>query len=486
MAESKSAFYINRFLRGYVNTFTLKEFLLYMEYLETPLTKEEALEILVNSPYVFRKEKDKYITRSGIFTNKYFSFVLTKEEIENKCFVPGHRCIPFVDQDIISSSITFVYKKHILLKRNAYFPKEFALEHFSLYGEEYEAQYIANDFGMKDYKLSENNYEIPQSVCFYSVDIAELIEEFSLEAGDRILLKVIDWNDSVVEVEPLVREKDSTLELTEADICRNKWYKKFEKTLLELFSDIGPCSSIEEELVYVFLKKGEELTDKNCGSIEEFLKKTRKIGIELFGVETRLWKKGETVPAIGTWNDEIDEKKKGKNDNLMYSIPEFVLDEYLKDFAYQKKSLLRDLVRVIFPKSYYIPDKYREELLLHITNRNDIILQSYNWFADKKLGAIRNRALALYTKISFLVYDIDRTGGKFENYPQQELVILIQLYTHLTKLIETISYDSEAIIRDYDTIFVSIEGMEFNYEDIEGELNNAVLECKKKEFTVVK
>ncbi|MBP5402705.1 MAG: hypothetical protein J6Y36_06050 [Treponema sp.] len=486
MAESKRAFYINKFLRGYVNTFTLKEFMLYMEYLESPVTKDEALEVLSSSPYVFHIEKDKYITRAGIFTNKYFSFVLTKEEIENRCFVPGHRCIPFVDQDIISSSITFIYKKQILLKRNANFSKEFALEHFALYGEEYEAQYIANDFGMKDYKLSENNYEIPQTVCFFSVDITNLIDEFSLDTGDRILLKVVDWNECVVEIEPVVREKDLTLELTEEDILRNKWYKKLEKALFELFKEIGPCSSIEEELAYVFYKYGDELTDKNCGSIEEFLKKTKKIGIELFGVETRLWKKGENVPAIGTWNDEIDEVKKGKNENLMYSIPEFVLDEYLKDYAYQKKTQVRDLVKAIFPKSYYIPEQYREELLLHINSRNDIILQSYNWFADKKLGEIRNRALALYTKISFLVYEIDRTGGKFENYPQQELVILIQLYTHLTKLIETISYDSDSIIKDYDTIFVSIEGMEFNFEDIEGELKNAVLECKKNEFTVVK
>lgn len=486
MNEGNTSLYINRFLRAYLNVFTLKEFIMYLNYLDVSITKEEAEEIIDGSSYVFPLARGKYITRAAVFTNKYFSFVLTKEEIENKCFVPGHRCMPFVDPDIISCSLIFKYKNEILSKRTKEFSKEFALEHFSLYGEEYEAQYIANDFGMRDFKLSENDYEIPQNVSFCSVDLSEIMKDEELVPGDRIFLKVVNWDEGILEIEPEHRSKDSKLELTDDDIERNKWYKTLEKSLLELFKKIGPCGSIEEELAVAFFEHIDDLTQKSCGSIEEFLKKTKKVSVELFGVETRLWKKGENVPAVGSWNGDIDSNKKAIPENLIYSVPDFMLDEYIKDFAYQKKNNLNDLLKIIFPKSFYIPDKYREELLLHITNRNDIILKSYNWFADKKIGEIRNRALALYTKISYLVYEIDRTGGKFGSYPQQELVILVQLYTHLSKLIETISYDPESIVKDYDTISVSIEGMEFNFEDIEGELRNAVFACKKNEFTVVK
>ena len=138
-----------------------------------------------------------------------------------------------------------------------------------------------------------------------------------------------------------------------------------------------------------------------------------------------------------------------------------------------------------YPKIFYIPEDYRQQLLLNITNRNDIILSSYNWFADHPLGNIRHKALLLYTKISSLVYEIDRTGGRFNTYPQQELVILFQLYSHLTKLMETMAFDPNSLTKDTDTISVSLDGMNFNFEDIEGELRKALLVSKKSEFTVI-
>ena len=485
MKNQTKALYINKFLRAFPEVFTLKEFINYMSYVGCEISKDEAVEILEGSPYLLKVAKGKYQTRSGAFTGKYFSFAITKEECEAKCFVPAQRCMPFVDQDVFSFSLLFSWEEKILPQKTVKFSKDFALEHFLLYGEEYEAQYISSYPGMKDFVLSDNEFELPMEVSLYSVDLSSLFKVYDIKTGDRFLLKVIDWDEGIIDIKPLLRSKSSTLELTEEDLQRNLWYKKFEKYLLESFRKFGPCASIEEQLVNVFSGHIEELTGWNSGSVEEFLKKTKKVSVELFGVETRLWYKGESVPAIGSWNgDEEDDEKSGVH-NLLYSIPDYVLDEYLKDFAYQKETDLQKLIADIFPKSFYISPEYHKELLLHIANRNGIILKKYNWFADHQLGEIRHKALKLYTKISTLVYEIDRAGGKFNNYPQQELVILIQLYTHLTKLIESISFDSDYVTRDMDTIDASLEGMEFNFEDIESELRDALFACKKRDFIVI-
>lgn len=485
MSDSTKALYVNKFLRAFPEEFTVKEFIRYLSYLNCKITKEEAEEIIFSSPYVFELESNKFITRAGAFTGKYFSVVLSQEEYENKCFLPGHRCMPFVDQDVMSYSLIFVWNDRVLANKVVSFSKEFALDHFSLYGEEYESQYIANDPAMADFDLSANDFDLPMKVSLTTVNLEPLFESLDIQPGDRLLFSVDNWDEGIITLIPCLRDKSENLELTDDDIERNKWYKNLERIMIDFCNRMGPRSSIEEQVADVFFEHADELCIRQCGSMEEFLKKTKKISVESFGVETRLWLSGKVIPAIGMWNMTDDDGEIGMKPNLLYSVPDYVLDEYIKDYAFQKKNNMQELTDWVYPKSFYIPEDYRQQLLLNITNRNDIILNSYNWFADHSLGNIRHKALLLYTKISSLVYEIDRTGGQFKTYPQQELVILFQLFTHLTKLMETLAFDPNSLAHDTETISASLDGMDFNFEDIEGALRSALLASKKREFTVI-
>lgn len=484
MKNSTKTMYVNKFFRAFPEEFTVKEFIRYMSYVDCKITKKEAEDLLAASPYIFELEEGRYQTRAGAFTNKLFSVVLSEEECANKCFLPGHRCVPFVDQEVMSYSLLFIWNNSVLPTKIVEYSKEFALDHFSLYGEEYESQYIANDPGMDGFELADNDFELPMKVKLTSVDLEPLFERYKIEPGDRLLFTVENWDEGIINVSPCLREKSKILELTDDDIKRNQWYKVIEKALKELFKTRGPRSSIEEQLADVFFEYSDELCTRFCGSVEEFLKKTKAVSMELFGVETRLWNAGETVPAMGEWNYD-NEEEYGFKHNLVYSVPDFVLDEFIKDHAFQKKNNLEELLNEVFPACFFMPPEHRQDLLLHIINRNDIILSNYNWFADHQLGDIRHKALLLYTKINGLIYEIDRIGGKFNSYPQQELVILIQLYTHLSKLMETIAFDPNSLTGETETISVSLDGMEFNFEDIEGALRNAVAVCKKNDFTVI-
>lgn len=486
MKNQSTLFYINRFIRAYPYEFTIKDFIRYMGNLGVSMKKEDAEELIDASPYVFCIDEGKYVTRSVAFSNRPFSVCITKEEIDNQTFIPGHRLIPFADQEMLSCSLTFFYNGNALANVEKKFSKEFALEHFSLFGEEYESQYIASDPAMSGFNLAENNFELPMTVTLTGVDLSLVIKEAGLKAGDRLLLTVENWDDGIISVEPVVRGKGEYIELSEEDVERGRWYKNLNKFLLESFEINGPCSSIEEQLANVFFSNIDSLAVKNCGSIEEYLKKTKDVSAELFGVETRLWYQGKSVPAVGVWNGEEDSFENTHRQNLLYSVPDYVLDQYLMDFAFQKKTNVEELITTIFPKTFYIPEDRKQEILLHITSRNDIIQKNYNWFADHQVGDIRHKALLLYTRISALVYEIDRTGGSFKSYPQQELVILIQLYTHLTKLVESIAFDAATIIHDSESIFASLDGMNYNFEEIEPDLNNAIFACKKNDFTVIR
>ena len=176
MSDSTKALYVNKFLRAFPEEFTIKEFIRYLSYLNCKVSKEEAEEIIFGSPYVFELDSNKFITRAGAFTGRFFSVVLSQEEYENKCFLPGHRCMPFVDQEVMSYSLTFLWNGNVLPNKVVEYPKEFALEHFSLYGEEYETQYIANDPGKSEFDLSANDFELPMKVSLTSVDLTPLFK----------------------------------------------------------------------------------------------------------------------------------------------------------------------------------------------------------------------------------------------------------------------------------------------------------------------
>ena len=99
-------------------------------------------------------------------------------------------------------------------------------------------------------------------------------------------------------------------------------------------------------------------------------------------------------------------------------------------------------------------------------------------------GLIRNQALELFSKVNALVYRIDKTAGNtIKDFPQQELVILTQLFGHLYKILQTVEEDP-SIEKDTDAVLLSLDGMKWNFEDIRGELEAAVEEHLCNRFKV--
>lgn len=481
-------FAVDDFLRSCDKPFTLKDFTRRMRENGLNLNQDESDAYLAESPYVFQYESGEFITRAAAFTGKYFSFTLTPEEIKNRMFVPGHRFMPFVDEMQNPAAFTFVCKGEKLDSRVGEFRKETVLDLYRLFGEEYEVQYIASDPALVDLDLAAVDFELPSRVKITGCDISDFIDEAGLSVGDRILCRVINWDKGIIEIEPIHKERENnsgTVQIEESDRERILWCEKFEKSLIKIIETEGPCSTIEEQLAFTFFDNIDTLCTRNCDSVENFLARSKKIGLELFGVETRLWYKNQIVPAVGAWNGSEMEKDPCELQNLTFKIPEYILDSYLKDFEYSKEKDLVVLMKRMFPANFALTNDEKKYVFLHIAERYAIIKKDYNYFADYPVGAVRKQALSLYSRVSALVYDVESSSAQFNQFPQQELVILSQLFTHINRILESINSNPDAAVEDEATLELSIEGMECNFEDIVDAIRYVVEKQRRNDFTVV-
>lgn len=482
---------VQKFIRSYTDTFSAKDFLCFVSKIGVKSSLSECRNYLETDPNVFSLSNDLYATRACVFTNQYFSFKPERKELEQNVFIVGHRCLPFIDPIILSSGITFVYKKHVLEKKVVTFDSAFVLDHFSLYGDEYAPQYIAQDPANNKLNLADVDYILPSKINITAFS-TERLKKDGFKYGDRIICRVVDWDNCIVELDFISRNQDEQLKITTDDIERENWYSILEKSLLESFKVLGPLSSIEEQLSVVFADNRSSLCEKNCGSVEELFQRTTKIGFQLFGVETRLWFKGEDVPAVGKWNDINFEdskelkKKSLPTDELFEEIPPFIVDAAIRDQLYNQIFDAEVLMNNLYPNAYLVSNVLRKAMLLHLKNRHDIILADYNRFADSEISDLRHNFLDLFYKVNKLVYSIDLTGAELSEFPQQPLVILSQIYAHLAHILETSETDPASIVQSKDDLYLSYEGMELNFECVEEDLHDVLIKEAKNSFVVVK
>ena len=480
---------IGSYLRENNTVFTSDEFVSFLKNYGIKISKEQADELLHSSDYVFPLVGNKFITRAGVFLGKFFSFKLSKEEIEAGRFVIGHRCMPFTNPDINPDSIVVFSNKKKLKSEPFKFSMNFALDRFALYGEGYALPYVVSDAGNEEINLSSVTYSMPSSISLMSWSISDLKGGKDVEYGDRVICRVVDWESSSVEMS-LVHEENSNLVITQDDIERENWYSDFETGILESLERHGPTASIEEQLALLYLENIDKLCIQNSGSIEEFLAHTSKIDFEPYGVETRIWKTGEVVPYIGPWNELI-----GKNqlifDLAVIFTPE-VVDSYVKNSLFKGKGknhgkieILDELLEEIMPKILPVSSEKRNTILLNIKKRRDILSRNYNSFVDYTIAEIRERTLTLFSKVCSLVCSVGFSNCDIKELPQQELVILSQLYGHLVRMIDELESGLNYSQFPIDDVTLSLDGMEDTFEEIYTVLESAIDANTIKGFEII-
>ena len=69
--------------------------------------------------------------------------------------------------------------------------------------------------------------------------------------------------------------------------------------------------------------------------------------------------------------------------------------------------------------------------------------------------------------------------------PQQELVTLSQLFTHVSRMLEALSCLNENLEGDEYAMQLSLEGMEYNFEDIRVPLVAAIERLQNDRFKII-
>ena len=479
---------LNKFLRTYTAPFTVNEIITLAKSFGIKTSKDDVREFLELDCRVFPLEGRHYITYAGAFSGAFFSFVPTQQELDQKLFVPGDRCIPFVDSEKLSCSLYFEYGGKILPKKIFETDCNTARDLFTFYGDEYSSQYIAADPINEGLKIENNNFELPPKLKLTGVSIEKFIREFDFKKGDRILCRVTDWDRGIIEIFPEINHNKNPFIVASEKTDREQWNEKLENALLESFDRMGPCTSMEQQLSFVFYENRRTLCTTSCGSIHEFLNKSKKVGMELFGVETRLWRRGENVPAIGNWNRGSFYEYSDDNDNdddICMQFPQYLIDCVVKDQLFENKNDIEQMLELLLPSSVVLSPKQTMDFTLQIIRRNAIISRRYNKFADFALGPLRHRALDLYSKVGDLVYEIDCAGKEIENFPQQELVTLSQLFSHISRILEMFASCGDCDDSEKTALKLSLEGMEYNFEDIQTRLKAAVDRSIAGQFKVI-
>ena len=485
--SDKTSALISQYLRSQYDTFTVKDFYTYLKKNGARVTKLQVSDLLYSSDFVFPLVNQEFITRAGVFTGRWFSFAPSKEEIKKKHIILGHRCMPFVNQEVNPDSYILVSNDKLVESEPESFSMNQALDTFAFFGEGYVIPYIINDKANTSIPLSSVQYNLPVSIDLTSWPLEKLFPGQSVESGDRILCRVVDWNKCVVEVS-LLKNDSSGFVVSANAIRREEWYSTLETALLESFERHGPASSIEEQLSYLFLENQESLCIKNCGSVEEFIVNSKKVKFQPYGLESRLWKVDSDVPYVGNWNSPM-KKDLVMSERAMMFTP-FVVDAFIENLLYQqscgkKTQTLEALVETIFPNVLVMGSGEWNFVLLNLEKRFDILKAGYNSFRDYPVAEIRGRCLELFSQVSRLLCEIGCSEGSADDFPQQELVVLTQLYGHLVRLLEEIENEYTRDSFPADDVTMSLEGMEETFYEICDVLKRAVEANLTKGFGII-
>ena len=468
---------IEDFFLTFHDIFTIDDFCHIMKSEGVKLSHDYARTLLDSSDLVFSLVNEEYITRAGVFIGRWFSFKPSAEEIQKGYIILGHRCIPFVNPDLPPDEIQITNGKTIVNPKAVTFSMNLALDTFALYGEGYVLPYIFNDHSNKKLQLSSVQYGMPNEIDLTAWPLSKITGGKAIKLGDRILCRVVDWSANLVELRVLPANPSD--ELTAEDLEREEWYSNFEKGLIDGFETSGPVASIEQQLAFLFLENQQELCIPNCGSAEEFLKHTKKIGFSPYGVESRIWYANTPVPYIGNWNKNSSAESLFTNMTLIFS-PQ-IIDSYIKSdiFAEREqgsKKTVEELIEEIFPPTLKMSSQEHKLVLLNIEKRRDILNKVYNQFVDYKLAPVRQRVLNLFSQVSNLLCSIGCSGLSLQDFPQQELVILVQLFSHIARIVEELEADYIKDKFPLDDVVLSLDGMEETFDEI-GDILHSSLEA---------
>jgi len=424
-----------------------------------------------------------WLTRAGLFTGKPLVLCPTKTEIASGILIPGSRLVPFCNPALLPHELVFEHKGKPLPRVALECTPEEIYPVYQLFGDEYTPQYLSLDNEENAALFSGADYEDPAEISVSVVDVRELYWNSRFKSGDRLIARLVDWKKGVFEL--------AVLPAAELDpVKQAAWMLEMEESLLHSFDIAGPGASMDEQLAFAWFLGLDTLFTPYAASFSDFLRWSSKVAIEPYGVESRLWYSGETIPAQGTWTMTLVSAPASMVEeafmHLALPLSARVMDSYILDALFRKEAGIDDLLERMIPPRLHDAAFCVPVIKRAVLARYKHLAASYNWFADHESGTLRNRCLALHTALMHFVLMLQRSGIEPDLIPDQGAVILGQLMSHTISALENIDFSVSGENFDIESLWVSVEGMEDSFFETKTAIQDRLPELTKRRFSIIK
>jgi len=476
------------FLQSRLEPFSVSGLLEFLGGPVSPADIEELSGFLVFNQLAYQNpgfdgEEELWITRAGLFTGKPLVIQPGKTEIASGILIPGSRFVPFYNPSLLPHELTFTFQGKPLQRVSLECTPDEIYAQYQMFGDEYVSQYLSLDNEENTALFSESEYDDPTDISISVVDMRDVYWGSQFKSGDRLIARLTDWEAGSFELAVL------PLENIEQD-KQTAWLKDLEENLVHSFEIAGPGASIDEQLAFAYFLGMDTLFTPHAGIIGDFLRWSDRVGVEPYGVETRLWFSGQTIPSQGSWMMTLIAAPSSMTEeafmHLGLPLSANVMDSYVMDTLFRKETGIRDLVARMIPSRLNNSPFCLPVIERALQHRYKQLSADYNWFADHETGTLRTRCVALHNALMRFILLLQQSGIDPDSVPEQGAVILGQLMSHTVASLENIDFSGPDDPTDIDALWISIEGMEDSFFDIKTAIQEVLPELNKKRFSVIK
>ncbi|MDR3355985.1 MAG: plasmid pRiA4b ORF-3 family protein [Spirochaetaceae bacterium] len=444
----------------------------------------EIANLFNNRRIAFPVEDNKWLSRRGLFDGARFSITPARSELLNGILIPGHRCVPFANPFVPPQNYKFFWKDSLIGVSTAEGSPEEFYPFFSIYGEEYAPQYIAQENPENEIAYGADPFEDPGEVSIKALDMRHIYREEAFVPGDRFLVTIEDWKACIFRLEHIAAGAWKKENLKE-------WMDIAEEAFFQSFRNLGPGSTTDEQIAWAYFYGGKRMMDVPAYSLEEFLyEKTDKFSVTTFGLESRFWYAGKEIPdyrtlqGVKTQSDETPVERLLLQHNI--PVSEYVIQSYIKDAMYRGEDNADRIVDRIVPPSCGINKWDAEYLAAYISDTLKELRRFYSVFTDQKAGPIRQEVCELHTAVIDLACRLKRDGIDYSILPKHTFIVLSQIQIYTSSILEDLDVEEQPSETELTAIDNSMDEMLEIFDEIKEMIDKSRDTFRQTNLTLVR
>jgi hypothetical protein len=475
------------FLDNVTEPFTLEQIAAYVQMHESKRNNRLSMEIaaLINTRNLaFKLDSRQWLSRRGCFEPVVFVIKPSRLELLNGILIPGHRCLPFANPNMLPHQYEFYWQDKPIPMTTTEGPPEDFYPYYCVYGEEYAPQYVARDNPENEAAFNCDPYEDPPEVSIHTLDMRNIYRESAFVPGDCFSVRTLDWKTCRFALEKTDKDEWSQTDLY-------SWFEAAEGGFEDSFALLGPGVSTEEQIAYAYWYGGKRMREIPAYSLEEFLyEKTDRIETVSYGIETRFWFAGKEIPDSKGLEGSIVPPDRTKIEDMLFKknipVSEYVILSYVRDALFRNEHDIDLVINRIAPPVIRFEESEWNTLADYITEAMDELGERYSLFLDQAMGPVRQRVAELHTAVIELAARLQKGEHDLSWLPRHTFIVLSQIQGHAASLLEDLDSSEAPPESELEAMENSLDSMIDTYDDVKEMIDNAMHNFRRNNLVVVR